>query len=92
LGSGISYKNLLKYSYFVIFASLFLWSARAGGQVSNQTSLNDTTRKSPLKLKDVSGIPWESAPKATLFLDNPSNIKSTVTYDAEKNEYVLFRK
>ncbi len=92
MGSGISYKNLLKYSYFVILASLILWSARAGGQVSNQTSVNDTTRKSPLKLKDVSGIPWETAPKAPLFLDNPSNIKSVVIYNAEKNEYILYQK
>jgi hypothetical protein len=57
LGSGISYKNLLKLPYFVIVAVLFLWSARTEGQVTGQTSVGDTTRRSPLKLKDVSGIP-----------------------------------
>ncbi len=77
-----------------MFSSLLYSSGppEASGQVSNQTSVNDTTRKSPLKLKDVSGIPWESAPKAPLFLDNPSNIKSTVMYDPEKNEYILYQK
>ena len=92
MGSEISHKNLLNISCFVIFVSLFLWSARASGQVPNQTTVNDTARKSPLKLKDVSGIPWESAPKAPLFLDNPSNIKSTVVYDPVKNEYIIYQK
>ena len=45
-----------------------------------------------LKLKDNSGIPWEPKQKAPLFLNNPSNIKSTVIYDAEKNEYVVYQK
>ena len=90
--SGISYSNLLKYSYFVLIVSVFLFSSTTEGQVSNQTSLSDTARKTPLKLKDVSGIPWEEAPKAPLFLDNPSNIKSTVVYDPEKNEYILYQK
>ena len=92
MGSGISYKNLLKLSYFVIVAVFFLWSARAEGQVTGQTSVGDTTKKSPLKLKDVSGIPWESAQKAPLFLDNPSNIKTTITYDTDKNEYIIYQK
>ncbi len=49
-------------------------------------------RRSILKLQDVSGIPWELRQKAPLFLDNPSNIKSSVIYDPEKNEYILYQK
>ena len=43
-------------------------------------------------MEDVSGIPWESRQKSPLFLDNPSNIKSTVFYDPEKNEYIIYQK
>ena len=58
----------------------------------NSAAAEDTTRKSVLKLKDDSGIPWESKQKAPLFLDNPSNFKSTVIYDPDKNEYILYEK
>ena len=93
MGSGISYKNLLKYLYFVIIlTTLLLWPGVVRGQVANQPVQSDTTRKTPLKLQDESGIPWEEAPKAPLFLDNPSNIKTTVTYDPDKNEYVIYQK
>ncbi len=92
MGSGISYKDLLKFSYCVLFASFVLWSTEAGGQVSVPGSSSDTTRKSPLKLQDVSGIPWESAPKAPFFLDNPSNVKYSVVYNPDKNEYVIYQK
>ncbi len=90
--SGISYKDLLRLLYFLLFSSLVLESFEASGQVTIPASLSDTLRKSPLKLKDVSGIPWELAPKAPFYLDNPSNIKSTVVYDPEKNEYVIYQK
>jgi len=90
LGSGISYRNLLKYLYFLLFASLFLRSVEADSQISVQSG--DTVRKSPLKLQDVSGNPYESTPKAPFFLYNPSNIQSTVVYDSEKNEYVIYQK
>jgi cell surface protein SprA len=45
-----------------------------------------------LRLRDVSGIPWEPKQKAPLFLDNPSNIKSSVIYDPDKNEYIVYQK
>jgi cell surface protein SprA len=90
LGSGISYKNLLIYSYLVLFASLILKSTEASSQNAVQSA--DTTRRSLLKLKDNSGIPWESKQKSPLFLDNPSNYKSTVIYNPEKNEYILYQK
>ena len=90
MGSGISYKNLLKFSYFVLFASLVLFTTKANGQVP--VTAGDTIRKSPLKLKDVSGNPWESVQKAPLYLNNPSNITSTVIYVPEKNEYVIYQK
>jgi cell surface protein SprA len=66
-------------------------------EASSQTALPksgkaDTTRKSILKLRDDSGIPWDVQQKAPLFLDKPSNFKSTVIYNPDKNEYVLYEK
>ncbi len=92
MGSGISYKNLLKFSYFVLFASLVLISAEANSQIPVPAGAADTIRKSPFKLKDVSGNPWEPVQKAPLYLNNPSNITSTVIYNPEKNEYVIYQK
>jgi len=34
----------------------------------------------------------ESQQRAPLFLDKPSNYKSTVIYDPDKNEYILYEK
>jgi cell surface protein SprA len=93
LGSGISYKNLLVFSYLVLLASLLLLSTEASSQVTSQNTVpDDTVRRSPLKLKEESGIPWEPKQRAPLFLNNPSNLKSSVIYDPEKNEYVLYNK
>jgi len=55
-------------------------------------STTDTSRKSILKLQDVSGIPWQTQKQSPLFLNNPSNIKYSVIYDPEKNEYVVYQK
>ncbi len=71
-------------------ASLLFTPEEAFSQISVQSG--DTSRKSILKLEDVSGIPWESQQKSPLFLDNPSNFKSNVIYDPEKNEYVIYQK
>ena len=93
MGSGISYKNILIFSYLVLFASFLLRSTEASSQVALQNAgATDTTRKSVLKLKDDSGIPWESKQKAPLFLDKPSNLKSSVIYDPGKNEYIIYEK
>ncbi len=90
--SEVPYKTLLRLLYCLLFASPVLWSSVASGQVNVAAPLSDTARKSPLRLHDVSGIPWESAPKAPLFLDNPSNVKYSVIYDPVKNEYVIYQK
>ncbi len=93
MGSGISYRNILGLSYLLLFASLFLKSAETKGQNALQyAGTQDTTKNPALKLKDDSGIPWEPTPKSPLFLDNPSNLKSSVVYDPVKNEYILYRK
>ncbi len=93
MGSGISYRNILGFSYLILLASLFLRSVETSGQNTPQYSpATDTTRNSVLKLKDESGIPWESPRKSPLFLDKPSNFKSTIVYDPDKNEYVLYQK
>jgi cell surface protein SprA len=79
--------------YLVLFAEFLLQSTDASCQAALQNSQKqDSSRKSILKLKDNSGIPWEPKQKASLFLDNPSNIKSSVIYNAEKNEYVVYQK
>jgi cell surface protein SprA len=93
LRSGISYRNLLVFSYLVLLASFILKSTEASSQNALQVSgASDTTRKSILKLTDNSGIPWELKKKAPLFLNNPSNIKSTIIYDPVKNEYIIYQK
>ena len=93
MGSGTSYKNLLAFSYLVLLASFILKSTEASSQNGLQSgAVTDTTGKSLLKLKDNSGIPWDSKQKSPLFLDNPSNIKSSVIYNADKNEYILYQK
>ncbi len=66
--------------------------AEANSQIPVPAPAADTIRKSPLKLTDVSANPWETPRKAPLFLDNPSNITSSVIYNPEKNEYVLYQK
>ncbi|MDP4223398.1 MAG: cell surface protein SprA [Bacteroidota bacterium] len=91
LRSGILHKNLLRLPYFVLFVSFFLLSYEANSQNPARITA-DTTKKSPLKLKDVSGNPWEPTQKAPLFLDTPSNVKTAVVYDPDKNEYVIYQK
>ena len=91
--SRISYNNILIFSYLLLFASFLLKSSEASSQTALQKGgTADTTRKSILKLKDDSGIPWESQQKAPLFLNKPSNYKSTVVYNPDKNEYILYEK
>jgi cell surface protein SprA len=68
-------------------------SSEASSQNALQnTGTQDTTRKAYLKLKDDTGNPWETQSKSPLFLGKPSNYKSTVIYDPEKNEYILYEK
>ncbi|MCX6332721.1 MAG: cell surface protein SprA [Bacteroidia bacterium] len=67
-------------------------SAEAKGQAIGNSPAQDTTKKSILKLQDDSGIPWELQQKSPLFLKNPSNIRESIIYDAEKNEYVIYKK
>ena len=40
----------------------------------------------------MSGIPWDQKESSPLFLDKPSNIKSSVIYDPVKNEYIIYEK
>jgi len=93
LGSGISHKNILIFSYLLLSASLLLKSTEASSQTAVQkTGTSDTTRKSILKLKEDTGRPWDSKQKAPLFLNNPSNYKAIVTYNPDKDEYIIYEK
>ncbi len=77
----------------MLFASFIIKSTEASSQTGIQTTaVEDTTQRSYLKLKDVSGNPWESKQKSPLYLENPSNIKSTVIYNPDKDEYILYQK
>ncbi|MFN8239320.1 MAG: cell surface protein SprA [Bacteroidales bacterium] len=55
-------------------------------------SVQDTSRKTYIKLNDISGIPWDYKASNPLFLNTPSNIKSTAVYDPGKNEYIVYQK
>ncbi len=93
MGSGKSNRNLLLFLYPALLGSLFYLTGEADCQVNTRPAgAADTSRKSILKLDEATGIPWEKPRKAPLFLDNPSNIKSNVIYDADKNEYIIYQK
>lgn len=93
MGSGRSYKRILIYTYLLLLVSFLIKPEEASSQTAVQkTGTSDTTRKSILKLNDDTGIPWESKQKAPLFLDKPSNYKSTVIYNPDKNEYIIYEK
>ncbi|MFO7622478.1 MAG: cell surface protein SprA, partial [Bacteroidales bacterium] len=92
MGSGISYKNLLTLFYLVLFVSATFLPRNSFGQAGIQSVTSDTIPRPVLKLQDVSGIPWEQEQRSPLYLDNPSNIKSSVIYNPERNEYIIFQK
>ena len=71
----------------MLIASFIFASSEAFSQETG-----DTTRKSILKLEDDPGIPWMQTKTNPLFLDIPSNIESSVVYDPEKDEYVIYKK
>lgn len=82
------YKHRLVFLYPFLFVLLFLTSNANGQDVVSSAQ----QEKSVLKLDDISGHPWEESKKSPFFLENPSNIKSSVFYDAEKNEYIIYQK
>ena len=92
MGSGKSNRNILVSFSLALALSLSAGIPFAAGQAAEPLSQQDTSRKSILKLNDVSPIPWETQQNSPLFLNNPSNIKDNVVYDPEKNEYVIYRK
>ncbi len=93
MGSGKVYRDVLLDFCLILFVSFIISLREAGGQVPSRTTVpQDTTKRSVLKLQDVSGIPWENQSQNPLFLNNPSNIKSDVIYDPEKNEYIIYQK
>jgi len=93
LVSGVSYKNLLQISYLLMSALLsFPFAGTFAQTAGSVTSPQDTTRKSYLKLNDVSGVPWEPIKRAPLYLNVPSNIRENVVYDPNRNEYIVYQK
>ena len=92
LRSGEKYISLSS-----LFLCLLLFLSAGFGDASllaQQNQLNqevqDTTRKSVLKLEDISSVPWEKRKASPFFLDMPSNYKRTAIYDPERNEYILY--
>ncbi len=92
MGSGISYKNLLIISCLLLIASFAIWPGEVKGQDVAPTQVSDTAGKTWLRLRDVSGVPWENRSESPLFLNNPSNISSSVVYDPARNEYIIYQK
>ena len=91
--SGVSYKNILLFSYLLLSVSLFFKTTEASSQAApTGVNVQDTARKSVLKLRDDTGIPWETPQNSPLFLDKPSNYKSSAVYDPVKNEYIIYEK
>ena len=80
--------------YLVLFALFITYSPQKQVARLHYRTLHSRIHQENqfLNLKDVSGIPWETKQRAPLFLDNPSNIKSTVIYDPDKNEYIIYQK
>ena len=83
--SGISYKKISVSVCFVIAFFLIKTEISSGQQT-------DASGKSILRLWENSGVPWDNKQNSPLFLDNPSNIRSTVFYDPDKNEYILYER
>ena len=71
---------------------IFISSVAAGQGTSSAVSPQDSTRKAFLRLNNDNGIPWDQQNKAPLYLNRPSNIRTTVVYDPDKNEYVVYEK
>lgn len=71
------------------FTGLFRYSVLAQPAVA---SLSDTTRKTvdlPFPFRDYTGSPFVPQSQSGLYLHNPSNIKSTITYDPESDQYIF---
>lgn len=84
-----SYINLKEISGILLAAIVIIVSQPAAAQV---LPAQDTAGKSILKIKDISGIPWEYPSRSPLFLDLPKNISSTAVYDPDRNEYIIYQK
>ncbi|TFH46304.1 MAG: hypothetical protein E4G92_06590, partial [Bacteroidia bacterium] len=48
--------------------------------------------ETPLKLQPDPLRPWEASKSSPLFLNNPSNITTSVEYDGKNNQYIIFQK
>ncbi len=93
MGSGKVYRNILVCFCLILLVSFIINLREAGGQTpARSAAVQDTAPRPVLKLQDVSGIPWEVRNKNPLYLNNPSNIRSDVIYDPEKNEYIIYQK
>lgn len=91
MGSEKSYKIYLVFLQLVLIVILLLISKEANSQSTRQNT-QDTSRRSVLKLNKDTGVPWETQESSPLFLNNPSNLKSSVIYDPVKNEYIIYEK
>ena len=83
------YSFLTVFWHLLVFLFFLLITTAATGQGDNGNG-QDSTRV--LRLNKDTGIPWESRESSPLFLDNPSNVKSSVIYDPVKNEYIIYEK
>lgn len=85
--SGKSYKYFLVLRLPLILFLCFFISKPVRSQVND---LQDTSRI--IRLHEDTGIPWDEKENSPLFLNKPSNVKSSVIYDPVKNEYIIYER
>ncbi|MGE5419171.1 MAG: cell surface protein SprA [Chloroflexota bacterium] len=82
------------YKYLTVFRHLFLIALSSlifnGVNGQNRPAVQDTS--GVLRLNDDTGRPWERKENSPLFLNKPSNVRSSVIYDPVKNEYIIYEK
>ncbi|MCG8411984.1 MAG: cell surface protein SprA [Bacteroidales bacterium] len=86
----------MRFKNYIIYTVLFItFLVPRGGNVlaGNNILYQQSTQKDSLKyrFKDYKSV-TDFKSQSPLYLDNPSNIKDTVSYDSEKNEYIISKK
>ncbi len=78
----------VKYRALIIKAVLFTVLSSVSTVFYGQAGPGDA----PLKLQSDPARPWEARKSSPLYLNNPSNIKTSVEYDGKNNQYIIYQK
>lgn len=77
-----------KYRTLIIKAVLFTVLSCVSSVFYGQAGPGDV----PLKLQSDPARPWEARKSSPLYLNNPSNITTSVEYDGKNNQYIIYQK